>query len=55
MIWSWDTFRLERIVENPGQPVMYYLAEGPKRAFVKEELMKVPEGTEVPPESVKEW
>ena len=34
MIWSWDTFRLDRIVENPGQRVLYYLAEGPKRAFV---------------------
>ena len=63
MMWSWNTFRLDRIVENPGQRVLYYLAPsgaagdggGPKRAFVREELMQIPEGTEVPPEWVKEW
>ena len=26
-----------------------------KRAFVREELMQIPEGTEVPPDWVKEW
>ena len=55
MIWSWNTFRLDRIVENPGQRVLYYLADGPQRAFVREELMLVSEDTEVPPEWVKEW
>ena len=55
MIYSWNTFRIDRIVENPGQRVLYYLAEGPKRAFVCEELMQIPEGTELPPDYVKEW
>ena len=55
MILSWDTFRIDRIVENPGQRVLYYLAEGPKRAFVREELMLVPDDTELPPDWVKEW
>lgn len=55
MIWSWNTFRLDRIVQNLEQRVLYYLADGPKRAFVREELMKVPEGTELPPDWVKEW
>ena len=55
MIWSWNTFRIDRIVENPGQRVLYYLAEGPKSAFVREELMQIPEDTEVPPDYVKEW
>ena len=55
MIWSWNTFRLDRVVENPGQRVLYYLAEGPQRAFVREELMLVPEDTELPPDHVKEW
>ena len=55
MIWSWNTFRLDRIVQNPGQRVLYYLADGPQRAFVREELMLVSEDTEVPPEWVKEW
>ena len=54
-IWSRNTFRLDRIVENLGQRVLYYLTDGPARAFVREELMLIPEGTEVPPEWVKEW
>ena len=55
MVWSWDTHRLDRVVEDPGQRVLYYLAEGPKRAFVHEQLMLVPEDTELPPDSVKKW
>ena len=54
-IWSRNTFRLDRIVENLGQRVLYYLTDGPKKAFVREELMQIPEGTEVPPEWVEEW
>ena len=53
--WSRKTFRLDRIVENPGQRVLYYLASGPNRAFVREELMLIPEDTELPPESVQKW
>ena len=52
-IWSREMFRLDRIVENPGQRVLYYLGEGPQRAFVREELMQIPEDTEVPPEWVE--
>ena len=55
MVWSWDTHRLDRIVENPGGRVLYYLTDGPQRAFVREELMQIPEGTEVPPDYAKEW
>ena len=55
MVWSWNVFRLDRIVEDPGQRVLYYLAEGPERAFVREELMLIPEDTELPPDHVKEW
>ena len=71
MIWSWNTFRLDRIVQNPGQRVLYYLAPSgaagdvdgspggsagaPQRAFVREELILISEDTEFPPEYVKEW
>ena len=56
MIWSWNTFRLDKSVEDSGQRVLYYLSDGaPKRAFVREELMMIPEDTEVPPDWVKEW
>ena len=35
--------------------MMYYLADGPERAFVSEELMLIPEDTELPPDYVHEW
>ena len=54
-IWSRKTFRLDRIIENPGQRVLYYLTDGPERAFVREELMQIPEDTQVPPEWVEKW
>ena len=31
--WSKVTFRLDRIVQEPGNRVMYYQKDGPKRAF----------------------
>ena len=34
---------------------MYYLRDGPKRAFVKEESMLIPEDTESPPDYVQGW
>ena len=63
-IWSKGTYRLREIVENPGNRVMYYLTgpegnphseDGPDRAFVSEELMLIPEDTELPPDYVQEW
>ena len=38
-IWSKETYRLRKIAENPGNHVMYYLLDGPERAFVLEKLM----------------
>ena len=46
---------LREIVENPGNRAMYYLLNGPERAFVSEELMLSPEDTELPPDYVQEW
>ena len=54
-IWSKGTYRLREIIENPGNCVMYYLLDGPERAFVSEELMLIPEDTELPPDYVQEW
>ena len=33
---------------------MYYLTDGPERAFISEELMLIPEDTELPPDHVQE-
>ena len=54
-IWSKASYRLREVVESPGNRVMYYLADGPERAFVSEELMLIPEDTELPPDYVQEW
>ena len=54
-IWSKETYRLKEIAENPGNRVMYYLLDGPERAFVSEELMLIPEHTVLPPDYVQEW
>ena len=50
-------------MENPSNHVMYYfciagsedLLDGPERVFVSEELMLIPEDTELPPDYVQEW
>ena len=49
-IWSKGTYRLREVMENPGNRAMYYLLDGPERAFVSEELMLIPENTELPPD-----
>ena len=54
-IWSKKTYRLREIVEDSGNRVMYYLKDGPERAFVNEELMLIPEDTELPPDYVQKW
>ena len=54
-IWSKGTYRLREVIENPGSRVMYYVADGPERAFVSEELMLIPEDTELPPDYVQNW
>ena len=51
-IWSKNTYRLDQIVQEPGNGVFYYLQDGPDRTFVREKLMRIPEDTRVPPEWV---
>ena len=33
LTWSKNIYRLDRIVQNPGNRVLYYLQDGPDRAF----------------------
>ena len=54
-IWSKKTYRLREMVEDSGNRGMYYLKDGPERAFISEELMLIPEDTELPPDYVQEW
>ena len=53
-VWSKRTYRLREIVEDAGNRVMFYLLDGPERAFVSEELMLIPEDTELPPDYIQE-
>ena len=70
-IWSKASYRLRKVVESPGNRMMYYLtgdgsatggpgartpvgSHGPERAFVSEELMLIPEDTELPPDYTQE-
>ena len=55
-VWSKRTYRLREVVKDAGNRVMYYyLSSGPERAFVSDELMLIPEDTELPPDYVPEW
>ena len=51
-IWSLKVYSIERSFTKPHQPVLYYLRDGPKRGFVREELMVVPPNTTLPPADV---
>ena len=55
LTWSKNTYRLDRIVQGPGNHVLYYLQDRPDRAIVREELMPVSEDTQIPPDWVSEW
>ena len=41
-IWSLNVYEIEKIMIKPDAPVIYYLFDGPKRWFVREELLVVP-------------
>ena len=55
LIWSKNMYRLDRIVQEPGNRVLYYLQDGPDRAFMCEELMHASEDLQVPPDWVSKW
>ena len=48
-------FQLDRIVQEPGNPVLHYLQGGLDRAFVCEVLIHISEDTQVPPDWVSQW
>ena len=54
-IWSKNTHRLDRIIQEPGSRILYYLQDRPNRAFVREELMHISEDTQVYPDWVSKW
>jgi len=51
-IWSLKVYSIESSFTKPHQPVLYYLRDGPKRGFVREELLVIPPNTTLPPADV---
>ena len=52
-IWTKATYRLREVVEDSGNWIMYYLSNGPERAFLSEELMLIREDTELPKDYIQ--
>ena len=52
-IWSWKGYYIDRSVVEKDQTILYFLADGPKRSFVREELQVIPEHTQDPPKWVR--
>ncbi len=51
--WSLETYTVDSVVRTPGDPILYYLSDdAPKRGFVRQELLIVPDGTQLPPDRV---
>ena len=51
-IWSIKVYDISKSIITPNQPVLYYLIDGPRRGFVREELQVIPYDTALPPNSV---
>ena len=47
-IWSLNVYEIENIMIKPNAPVIYHLFDGPKRWFVREELLVVPPDKQLP-------
>ena len=47
--WSLKVYEIEKIMIKPNSLVLYYLFDGPKRWFVREELLVVPPDSQLPP------
>ena len=54
-IWPKKAYRLREIMGDSGNFVMYYVKDGAERAVVKEELMLIPEDTELLLDYVQKW
>ena len=55
LTWSKKMYRLDQIVQDPGNRVLYYLQDGRDSSFVREKLMHISEYTQAAPDWVSEW
>ena len=52
-VLSLKVYGIERKIVNKNETVLYFLKDGPKRGFVREELLIVTAETELPPEGIR--
>jgi len=56
LVWSPKVYHIKESLIQKNQPVLYWLADeegnGPKRSFVREEILIIPHDTENPPNFV---
>ena len=52
-IWSKKIYRFREVMEDSGNWVIYYLKDLPDKTFISEELIHIPEDTELPPNYVE--
>jgi hypothetical protein len=50
--WSLTIHVISNVVRQADQPALYHLVDGPERGFVREELLEIPIGTELPPDRI---
>ena len=51
LVWSLKVYNVVKPLVKPDEPILYYLIDGPKRGFVREELLAIPSNTNRPPVS----
>jgi hypothetical protein len=53
LVWSPQIYHIKESLVQKNQPVLYWLADeegkGPKRSFVREEILVIPHDTKNPP------
>ena len=52
LIWSPHVYTIDSYLQKEGQPVLYWLCNGPKRSFVQEKLLIEPPDCELPPKYI---
>ena len=52
-IWSKNMYKLDQVVEEPGNRVLCYLLND--KAIVRQEFMHTPENSQVLPELINKW
>ena len=47
-IWSLKVYSIEKSVKKRNEPIIYCLRDGPRRGFVREQLLVIPPDTVLP-------